>query len=169
MKTLRQDPPRARRAGFSLIEVMIAMTILAFGLLGMALMQIHALQQGTRGRHTTSAAQIARDQYEQILRMPYSGGDLSVSNAWQNPSWINIAGYQPGEIPVQVETAAGQQITEHVFRVWYRVLGDAGGNPDLRNIDLELTRSEDGVPNLQPTRTGMPTVALSGVIVNNDL
>ena len=46
MKNRRKQP---KRAGFTLVEMMIATTILGVGLLGVAMMQLHALQQGSQG------------------------------------------------------------------------------------------------------------------------
>ena len=42
---------------------MIALSVLAFGLLGVAFAQIQALNYGSRGRHTSTATGIAQSQY----------------------------------------------------------------------------------------------------------
>ncbi len=52
--------------GFTIIEVMIVIVILTFGLLSLAAMQIHAMQGSDRGRHATNAAAIAENKMEQI-------------------------------------------------------------------------------------------------------
>lgn len=59
-------------AGFSLLEVLIALAILGFGLLSLAAMQIHAMREGSTSRYSSDAARIARDQMEQIQRMPFA-------------------------------------------------------------------------------------------------
>jgi prepilin-type N-terminal cleavage/methylation domain-containing protein len=160
---------RRERSGFSLLEVMIALAILAFGLLTMLAMQVGSMKQGSKSTHSTAAGAIARDQYERIPRMPFSAPEMQPTAAWQNPPWINVAGFAPGEIPVQVTKADASVHTEHVYRVWYRILPDPGGDPDLRTVDLEVTWSEANEKAQKPTRTGLPTVAFSGVIVDNDL
>ena len=68
--TRRSDTTRRRRAGFSMIEMMLALVILAGGLLAMLSVQVQALKQGRYGRHTTEAMQIARDQMELLMRLP---------------------------------------------------------------------------------------------------
>ena len=57
---------RASRAagGFTLIEVMIVIVILTFGLLSLAAMQIQAMRGSERGRHATNAAAIAENKME---------------------------------------------------------------------------------------------------------
>lgn len=52
--------------GFTLIEVMIVIGILTFGLLSLAAMQIHAMQGSDRGRHSSKAAAIAENKMEQL-------------------------------------------------------------------------------------------------------
>jgi type IV pilus assembly protein PilV len=59
---------RVNRAtgGFTILEVMIVITILTFGLLSLAAMQIQAMQGSDRGRHATNAAAIAENKMEQL-------------------------------------------------------------------------------------------------------
>jgi prepilin-type N-terminal cleavage/methylation domain-containing protein len=52
--------------GFTLIEVMITIGILTFGLLALATVQIYAMRGGDRGRHATHAAAIAESRMEQL-------------------------------------------------------------------------------------------------------
>ena len=57
---------RARRAvgGFTILEVMIVIGILTFGLLSLAAVQIQAMKGSDRGRHATNAAAIAENKME---------------------------------------------------------------------------------------------------------
>ncbi len=158
-----------RNEGFTLVELLIALTILAVGLLAMFVVQIQALADGSRGRHSTTGGMIARDQLELIQRMPYSDPGLAVT-AWTTPPWL-ANGADPtlaaGEVPTRV-ALPGATVTEKIYTVFYRVTPDAGGNADLRNVDLEVVWDEDGIANNRPTRTGRPTSALSTVLLNND-
>lgn len=58
----------SRRGGMTLVEVLIAMTILAGGLLTMASVQIQSMQGGQRGRHLTTASNLAASELEQLQR-----------------------------------------------------------------------------------------------------
>jgi len=157
------------KSGFTVIEVMVALAVLAVGMLALLLMQAQTVRDGSRGKHSTTAAMIARDQLELIQRMPYSDADLSPI-VWTTPPWLangaNPA-LNPGEVPTRVRNAGGT-VTEQVYTVFYRVLVDPGGNADLRSVDLEVAWNEAGISNNRPTRTGLPTVALSTLVVNND-
>jgi prepilin-type N-terminal cleavage/methylation domain-containing protein len=163
-----------QRSGFTLLELMITLGIVAVGLLAMVMMQIQAMKDGSRGRHRTGAAMIARDEIERIQNMPFSDTGLDVMDplVWATPPWLDNASdptLAPGEVPVQVSQAGGD-VRELVYTVWYLVGPDDPGspNPDLRRVDLEVVWNEEGINNNQPTRTGQPTVAVSTVLVNND-
>ena len=164
-----------RRSGFTLLELMITLGVVSVGLLAMVMMQIQAMRDGSRGRHRTGAAMIARDQIERIQNMPFSDTGLDVMSPlnWATPPWLDNssdATLAPGELPVTVSQPGGD-VRELVYTVWYLVGPDdpASPNPDLRRVDLEVVWIEEGINNNQPTRTGQPSVAVSTVLVNNDL
>ena len=87
----RATRQRGRRAGgFTLLEIMITLTVVAIGLMAMMMMQVQAMKDGSRGRHRTGAAMIARDQIERIQNMPFSDSSLDVMNplTWTTPPWL---------------------------------------------------------------------------------
>lgn len=57
--------------GFTLLEVMIAMVILAFALLGLAGLQVVSVQGTSRASHITEATTLAQDQLEQLITMSF--------------------------------------------------------------------------------------------------
>ena len=60
---------RARSAGgFSLIEVMVAFTILGIGLLSVAAAQVKAIHGTQSGRHLTQSSIVAQTQLETLAR-----------------------------------------------------------------------------------------------------
>jgi hypothetical protein len=89
--------------------------------------QVTALQQNNQGRHSTEAAQIARDQMELLQRLPWSHPAVQVSGTWTVPRITStlVAGAtgQPG--------AAEQQ-----FNTSWRVTGTA--TPQLRRVDVRV-------------------------------
>jgi len=58
--------PASREAGFGLIEILVALLILAIGLLGMASLQTTSLQQTTGSQARTQAIFLAEDLVERI-------------------------------------------------------------------------------------------------------
>ena len=69
---VRGGSPARRLGGMTLVEILIAMLILAGGLLSMASVQIQSLQGGQRGRHLTQASILAASQIEQLQRVRWS-------------------------------------------------------------------------------------------------
>ena len=156
------------RAGFTLIELLITLAILGTGMMAMLVLQTQALADGARGKHTSGAAMVAKDQLEQIQRMPYAAAGIQPA-AWAKAPWIPNTGDPVlglGDVAVTVSQPGGDVI-EQIYTVWYRVIAN-GLNPEIRFVDIEVTWNEAGISNNRPTRTGLPTVALSTVLVNND-
>lgn len=58
-------------AGFTLIEVLMAMAIFAIGILAVGSMQVAAMNGGASARRSTDAATIAQDQIEKIIAGSY--------------------------------------------------------------------------------------------------
>jgi Tfp pilus assembly protein PilV len=138
---------------------MIALSVLAFGLLGVAFAQIQALNYGSRGRHTSTATGIAQSQYELLLRMPFSDPQLTATGLWAAVPWIvPAAPLVVGDVPVIVVQGDDSVTTELIYNVQYRV--NAAATPELRNIDLRVDWTEDG--------QGAKSVNFSGIIVDND-
>lgn len=130
----------ARRAGFSLVEVMVALGVLAFGLLTLAVMQLQAINQGSRGRHTTFAAAIGRSALEQVHRVPWAVLDATQTlGGWQAPNWTNAQ----ANISAMVDLPeAGGTAAEHSYAIAWRVT-DIGAAPVcLRDVEVRVTWSE---------------------------
>ncbi|WP_299978196.1 prepilin-type N-terminal cleavage/methylation domain-containing protein [Desulfobacula sp.] len=62
--------------GFTLIEVMIAITILAIGILGVAKMQISAMQGNSYAGGLTEATSFAQNKMEELVGLAYDNTDL---------------------------------------------------------------------------------------------
>ena len=62
--------------GFTLIEVMIAVSILAIGVLAVAMMQIQAVKNNTYSWETTAAMNIARTTMEELKLLAFGDAQL---------------------------------------------------------------------------------------------
>ena len=121
---------RRVRAGFTLIEMMLAMVILAGGLLAMLAVQVQALKQGRYGRHTSEAMQIARDQMELLMRLPWDDPGAQPTN-WTVPAAIDAT--------VQNE---GGAVAQQSFNVSWRIQ-NAAFEPNARTVDVDVTWTEN--------------------------
>lgn len=111
--------------GFSLIEVLVSLTILAVGLLGLMLLQTTAIKGNEIANKSTVATELAQDMLEQFRRV-----------AWANVlSQADTTAFNTGTTPVygSLPGAAGNSVTVRgttYYRVW-RV------DPNVANATLK--------------------------------
>lgn len=77
--------PKASEAGFSLVELLIAVLIMAVGLLGLAELQITAMKTNTKSEGILSSTALAQMIVEDV--MSRSGGDPLFDAAVANATW----------------------------------------------------------------------------------
>ena len=85
-----QRRPTSRRRGFTLVEVLISMGILAVAILGALQMQVLASQQNGLARRTTMAAALLRDFQETAQALPWGDPRLLPGGA----ACTDLAGVQ---------------------------------------------------------------------------
>ncbi len=72
--------PRRIHSGFTILEVMVALSILAFGILAIASMQTASLSGTNLAGGITEATNAAMDRVEQLISRAYSHADLNSGN-----------------------------------------------------------------------------------------
>jgi type IV pilus assembly protein PilV len=82
MRAKRRTTQRARESGFTMLEVVIAMAILASGLLAIAAAQLAALHMSSKSRSLMDAIHLAQAQMEAFhatpqASLPASGNDAN--------------------------------------------------------------------------------------------
>ncbi len=95
-------PPRRRVAGFTLIEVLVALLVLGFGLLGFALMQTVTVRFAQSANHRTQATNLAYElldnmranrvlagQYTAITAASFGGVGNPPSCGFDNPTLMD--------------------------------------------------------------------------------
>jgi type IV pilus assembly protein PilV len=82
--------------GFTLIEVLIAITIFAVGLLAVATMQISAINVNSTAGQITTRMTWAQDKLEELMALPYS--DPWLQDLGNPPSGMDSAGNVHQEI-----------------------------------------------------------------------
>ncbi|MCP5042603.1 MAG: prepilin-type N-terminal cleavage/methylation domain-containing protein [bacterium] len=132
--TPRKNPTHRHRGGFSLIEVMIALAILAFGILAMTVMQLEALRQGGAGRHTTDAAAVGRTYLEQTQRLPFATLDGLKDTGWLAPAWAGAR----SSFDAALTNPSGAASIEHTYTVQWRVTTVAATTCML-DVEMQVT------------------------------
>ena len=79
MKALQKMQPKPSQSGFTILEVMIAISILAIGLLAVFSGQNMAIRGNNRASHLTEGMTLAQDKMEELLALPYDDVDATGS------------------------------------------------------------------------------------------
>jgi type IV pilus modification protein PilV len=121
--------------GFSLIEVLVALTILAVGLLSLALLQVTAIKGNAGASKSTIATDLAQAKLELFRRATWASIDNSTNTTFDG-----------GTTPVyaNVPADAGDNLTVRgtlFYRVW-RVLPNAADS--LKTITVWTCWQDDG-------------------------
>ena len=103
--------------GFSLVEVLIAMTIFAIGVLALAQMQVTAIRGNAFSSTTTDGTTLAQDRVEQLMNLPYDDGALAEGN------------HGP--------------VTQGVYNVSWNVVNDSAVN-NTKTVNVSVTWTANG-------------------------
>ena len=122
------------RGGFTLIEVMLALTIMAIGVLSLGALQLMTMEYGNRGKHASQASAIAQSRVEQLQRVTWTDLSIQPTAGWSGPVQVNA----------QVQDGAGTVVAQS-FDVFVRISNASAGL--TRNLDVRVDWDE-------PTRPG---------------
>ncbi|HJX04050.1 MAG TPA: type IV pilus modification protein PilV [Dehalococcoidia bacterium] len=111
-----QDLFLKKNAGFTLIEVMIALVILAVGLLALATMQIVSVRSNAFSTEMTYATMLAQSRLEQI----------------RNTSYDNVT---PGTVNENVSASAS---TKGMAYIVQRIVADNTPAADMKTVTLTI-------------------------------
>lgn len=114
------------QTGFTLIEVLMAMVVFAIGILGVAKMQISAINGNAGAMALTEKVSLASSQVERLMGLPYTHADLSPTDGTPRTFTSWITGYTvTGIVEDQDDDAT---IPEDTKRVVITVTPTTGGN-----------------------------------------
>lgn len=119
----------ASERGFSLLEVLIALTILAVGLLALALFQVTAIRGNASANDTVAATYYGQDQMERLQLVPFD-------NLANSPH--GISGTLPDDNTIRTITDSNQTTVSKKGQRYYRVwtVSNVGTAGTLKMIRL---------------------------------
>lgn len=129
---MRRSVRATHSHGFTLLELMIVGSILAFGLLTLSAMQLQAMRGGSRGRHASMAATIAETQLEQFDVVSWTS--LAPTGGWTAP--VNVNNTVQGDPANSVE---------ETYRSSFQIADDVANW--TRTIDVRVTWDDEDAPN----------------------
>jgi type IV pilus assembly protein PilV len=128
--------------GFTLLEVLVAIVVLSFGVLGAVGLQAAALQANREARNQSTAVALGRELGD-LMR---GNKDIAIATAG-NPYLIDYTGTLPGANPACNPCTTATQVAEFNMRDWLTRVGDA--LPGARVVvcfDATPYSGADGVP-----------------------
>ena len=93
---MRVDQKKGRpigEGGFTLLEVIVAVSILTFGLLAVASMQLTAIHGNYNASNITEATTVAQDRLEDLIGRPYGDPLLNPGSGLSDPTPPSPPGY----------------------------------------------------------------------------
>lgn len=139
--TAADTAPRSARA-FTLIEVMLALSLLAIGALSLGAIQLMTIDYGGRGKHATQAGIIAQDTVDRLQRVRWTDASIQpTGGAWSGPKTVDV------------KVQDGGATVEHSYDVYVRVSDAVPGVS--RNVDVRVDWTD---PNRPPHRFAVSTM-----------
>jgi Tfp pilus assembly protein PilV len=148
--------PRKPARGTTLIEVMVAMSVLFFGLLGMTKLQVWGLNSNQGARANTIATQLARELASGLERLPFHDPRLAATGAFggllQADGTVMASGFTPFTPVPGVRDDAGLETDDAgpVYqRRWTVSARQAAGQDATKIIAVSVVFRERGFARLK--------------------
>jgi len=120
--------------GFTLIEVLIVMSIFSIGILAVAAMQMTSTKSNASARRMTEATALAEKQIENLMQLPYNDTDL---NPAINPHTITYGPYSVNWNVTEIDLDTDG--TNDSKKIYVAVGWGLGGK---RNVSIQYIMSE---------------------------
>jgi len=114
---------RGNDRGYTLIEILIAVTIFSLGILAVAGMQVAAMSANYRASRSTSLIVNAQDKLEELIALPY------------DDPWLQAAGNPPGS---DTNGNTHQETTSEGYTISWHVIDD-DPVPNAKRVTVTVT------------------------------
>jgi type IV pilus assembly protein PilV len=94
------DKQSTNQQGFTLIEILIAITIFSIGILAVATMQVSSIKGNSSANGLSEAVTLAQDKMEELMSLDYGDNDLldvDLNGAAGLAETVNADGSNPGQ------------------------------------------------------------------------
>lgn len=142
------------QVGFTLLEVLVAMTVLTIGLLGIAAMMITAMQGNQQSRRMTIATNLAQQRIEEMKNIPFENlfqtDPANANNSSNNPpaSILTIAPVDNGVNPCTADYPCGDVTANDL--IWTYSSNTTVDNKTFGRIwTVERNPNINGIANIQ--------------------
>ena len=112
--------PTAER-GFTLIEIMISLTVLLVGIVGILALQVSITREGAFSRHTTEASVVGEQYMEILMVRPDASYPVDGATVVEKATGVDALGVAGVDGPFEIETTisrSGDIATMEVDVTW---------------------------------------------------
>ena len=137
--------------GFTLLEVIIAISILTIGLLAVASMQVSAIKGNTLSFGVTEATTWAGDQMEKLMIMPYDPDPYADDDPLDDRD-------KDGKLGLEDDTpgTADHNVTRRKYTVYWNIAVDADTD-DTKTVNVIVTWKDHGIQKRVSMRNIIPS------------
>ena len=137
--------PKPTSAGFTLIEVMVAMAIFSIGILAVFAMQVKGINQNSAARFQSEATSIAAHTMERLMTMPYDHNDLNKDK--NSEHWQTIGPYRvEWNVTLPTSTDPAYVVIDGKVTVKKIALTVDADNPLALPVSLSFIRGSGKMP-----------------------
>jgi prepilin-type N-terminal cleavage/methylation domain-containing protein len=154
-----------KEKGFTLLEVIVAISVLTIGLLAVASMQVLAIKGNTLAFGVTEATSWASDQMEKLMFLPYDHANLIDTDGDGTDEDVNGDGVDDdgGEFgledtvdPQEVITADHPPETQGRYTIYWNIAVDVGAD-STKTVNVIVTWTDHGIQKRISIRNIIPS------------
>ena len=130
---------KGNEKGFTLLEVIVAISVLTIGLLAVASMQVLAIKGNTLAFGVTEATSWAADQMEKLMIMPYDPDPGADDDPLDDKDKDGKSGLEDDTL-----VTADHNVTRGKYTVYWNIAVDAEAN-DTKTVNVIVTWRDHGI------------------------